>query len=102
MRKPKSFGSVRKLDPMFKDFLGCKKGDPCLRISCKKSSGGIKGGKFKGVFAPQLEALHPHLPPVKIKNGKNQPFSVNFWIFAPSMPPHKKNFWCRHCKKATH
>ena len=39
-------------------------------------SGGIKGGGAWG-----------HLPPPPVRrenNGKNQPFSANFWIFAPS------------------
>ena len=59
-----------------------------------------------GANAPESEALPPTCPPppVRRKNGPNQPFSANFWIFAPSelhfapsMSPHKKNFWCRHC-----
>ena len=50
-----------------------------------------------GGNVPQSEAL-PHLPPSqKKKNGQNQVFSANFWIFAPSeshfapsMPTKKK------------
>ena len=44
-------------------------------------------------------------PPVRRKNGQNQPFSENFWIFAPyrilppRCPPPQNNFWCRHCGK---
>ena len=42
------------------------------------NSGGIKGGGM-GAFAPQSEALPPHLPPQsEEKNGPNQPFSANF------------------------
>ena len=44
----------------------------------------------------------PPPPPSEEKNDQNQPFSANFWIFAPSemhftpsMPP-QKIFWCRH------
>ena len=36
------------------------------------------------VYAPQSEALPPHLPPLphwKWKKCKNQPFSANFWKF---------------------
>ena len=52
-----------------------------------------------GANAPQSEALPPPLAPQsEEKNGQNQPFSANFWIFAPSEshfapsvpPPHKK------------
>ena len=59
-------------------------------------SAGIKGGGGHGAFpSPQFEALPPHLPPQSVeKNGQNQPFWANFWIFAPSemhfaplMPP---------------
>ena len=60
-------------------------------------SGGIKGG-MGGGKCPQSEALPPTCPPQsEEKNGQNQPFSANFWIFAPSelhfapsMPPTKK------------
>ena len=56
-----------------------------------------------GAFSPQLEALHPHLPPSQKKqNGQSQPFLAFFFIFvpselhfAPSMPP--PQYWCRHC-----
>ena len=60
-----------------------------------------QGGGGMGAFAPPVGSS-PHLPPVRRKNGQNQPFSENFWIFAPSeshfapsMPPQK--IWCRHC-----
>ena len=51
-----------------------------------------------GAFAPIGGSDPPHLPPQsEEKNGQNQPFSANFWIFAPSeshfapsMPPTKK------------
>ena len=62
----------------------------------RRSSGGIKGEGY-GAFAPQSEALPPLAPSQKEKNGQNQPFLANFWIFAPSethfapsMPPTKK------------
>ena len=64
-------------------------------------SGSIKGAL--GAFSPHLEALPPLAPPSEEKNGQNQPFSANFWIFAPSeshfapsMPPTQKKFWCSH------
>ena len=68
------------------------------------SSGGIKGGGGMGAFSPQFGGSAPHLPPSqKKKNVQNQPFSANFWIFAPSEShfapldaPPQKNFWCRH------
>ena len=60
-----------------------------------------QGGVW-GAFAPPVGGSAPTFPQSKGKNGKNQPFSANFWIFAPSdthfapsMPP--KIFWCRHC-----
>ena len=83
------------------------------------SSGGIKGGM--GENAPPVggSAL-PLAPPVRRKNDQNQPFSANFWIFAPSeshfapsMPPTKKflvppllfrqevNYPIKNCKNAT-
>ena len=68
-----------------------------------------QGGHF-----PPSWRLFPHLPPpVRRKNGQNQPFFANFCIFgtsethfAPSMPPQNKNknkkkFWCRYCKMGT-
>ena len=51
-----------------------------------------------GLFSLEPRLLCPHLPPPpsEEKNGQNQPFSANFWIFAPSeshfapsMPPQK-------------
>ena len=60
-------------------------------------SGGIKGG-HGGTNAPSRRLCPPHLlPQSEEKNCQNQPFSANFWIFAPSeshfapsMPPTKK------------
>ena len=41
---------------------------------------GGHGGK-----CPPVGGSVPHLPPpVRRKNGQNQPFSANFWIIAPS------------------
>ena len=45
--------------------------------------------------------LCPHFPPSSEENGQNQPFSANFWIFAPSeshFAPRcpTENLWCRH------
>ena len=41
-------------------------------------SGGTQGGGGMGEFAPP-----PLAPQSEEKNGQNQPFSANFWIFAP-------------------
>ena len=54
-------------------------------------------GSMGGIFPP-VGGSAPHMPPVrKQKNCPNQPFSANFWIFAPpeshfspSMPHKKK------------
>ena len=55
------------------------------------------GGGAWGNFPPsQRLCPPPTCPQSEEKNGQNQPFSAIFWIFAPSMPPHKKIFWCRH------
>ena len=58
----------------------------------------------EGICPPQSEALPLLAPlPVRRKKWSNRPFSANFWVFAPSemhfapsMPPTKKKFWCRH------
>ena len=59
------------------------------------SRGGGHGGHLP---PPPVGGSAPHLPTQsEEKNGQNQPFSANFWIFAPSeshfapsMPPTKK------------
>ena len=59
-----------------------------------------------GGHLPPVGGLPPHLPPIRRKNGQNQPFLANFLIFAPSethfapsIPPtKKKKFWCFHCR----
>ena len=67
-----------------------------------RNSGGIKGGGGHGGKFPPVGGSVPPPPPTcpqsEEKNGQNQPFSANFWIFtpsgshfAPSMPPPKKN-----------
>ena len=57
-------------------------------------SGGMGGGH--GAFSPNRRLYPPTCLSVKRKNGQNQSFSANFWIFAPSeshfapsMPPQK-------------
>ena len=61
--------------------------------------GGIVG------ICPPVGGSASTCPHQKKKNGQNQAFSANFWIFAPSespfapsMPPtkKKKKFWCSH------
>ena len=71
--------------------------DQVLEVICSYGQWRHQGGM--GAFPPLSEDL-PHFPPVGRKNSQNQPFLVNFWIFAPSethfapsMPP---NIWCRH------
>ena len=78
-------------------------------------SGGIKGAWGKMPPSPSRRLCPPTCPSSqKEKNGQNQPFSANFWIFAPSeshfstsMPPTKKflvpplsspmQSCCNHC-----
>ena len=61
-----------------------------------ETSGGIKGSN--GHFSTQSEAPCPPCPQSDEKNGRNQPFSANFWIIVtseshlfPSMPPTKNS-----------
>ena len=75
----------------FKESLRLRGVDLCLPMAA--SRGGMGGSK-----CPQSETLPPTCPPQsEEKNGQNQPFLANFWIFAPSklhfapsMPPTKK------------
>ena len=68
-------------------------------------------GRIKGAWGhlpspvPPLEALPPHLPPVRRKNGQNQLFLAIFLDFCPLRnafcpldAPTKKKIWCRHCQ----
>ena len=63
-----------------------------------------RGGGMGGKCPPVGGSAPPLAPQSEEKNGQNQPFSANFWIFAPSWiafcpldaPPPQTNFWCRH------
>ena len=73
-----------------------------------RHQGGYGGMHFPPILGhgeciPPWRLCTPYFPPSQEgKNGKNQPFSANFWIFAPSkkhyapsMPP-QKYIWCHY------